>query len=348
MDIIKTKTDFKIAFSYNKRPEEYHYETDSIEAEYDPLDTINAIVSSIQEVGYNVVPIEFNADFAENLKKENPDLVFNIAEGLSGEEREAQAPAILEFLGYKYVGSGPLAKAIALNKAMAKRVMEQYGVKTAPFKLFSNPITKDDLPNIPYPLIVKPCHEGSSIGIDNNAVVDNSDALIDRVNYVLEKYNQPALVEQFIVGREFTQAIIGNEDPILLPIIEINYEGLPPGILPFSSFEVKYTYDRPSTTICPAKITAEEEKKIQIAALRAYRALGMRDYARVDMRMNKNGEVFVLEVNASPGLAPGVLENNSLPKSIKVYGWTYTQMIDCIINLALKRYNIIFESPITK
>ncbi len=339
------KSDIVIAFCYNVQPEGYDPEFDGEKyAEFDSIETVESIYNSLLELGYIVTPIEFRNGFIEQLRQLKPDLVFNIVEGFRGADREAQAPAIYEYLGLRYTGSKPMGHALALDKVMAKRVMEHFGVRTAPFCVFNEVINSFDQPHMKFPMIVKPSSEGSSVGIDNNAKVDNKVDLIQRVNYVIETYNQPALVEQYIEGREFNQAIIGNRNPILFPVVEIDYSYLPEGIHKFSSYEVKTSLDDPESTICPARITEEEARKIGEATLGAYRALGILDYARMDLRMDDDGNVYILEVNSIPGIAPGEKENNSMPKAVFEYGWTYSQMIEAIIEAAFERYGVTLEA----
>ena len=342
------KSDFIVAFCYNVQPEGYNPEIDGEKyAEFDSRETVETVYDILLDLGYIVTPIEFRNGFVEQLKQLKPDLIFNIVEGFQGVDREAQAPAIYEYLGLRYIGSKPMGHALALDKVMAKRVMEHCGVRTAPFCVFYEPITTFDQPHMRFPMIVKPSCEGSSIGIHNNAKVDNTKELIERVNFVIETYKQPALVEQFIEGREFNQAIIGNKNPILFPIVEIDYSYLPPEIHKFSSYEVKTSLDDPDSTICPANLTKEEVKRIGEATLGAYRALGILDFARMDLRMDYEGNVYILEVNSIPGIAPGKEENNSMPKAVKEYGWTYLQMIEAIVDAALERYGITFDAEET-
>lgn len=337
------KSEFKVAFCYNMHPTDENLKNDERFAEFDSKETIDTVTNSLKELGFQVFNVEYNIDFVENLKKIKPDLVFNIVEGWQGEDREAQAPAIYEFLGLRYTGSAPMGQMLALDKIMAKRVMEHCGVKTAPFQVFNEPIDNDIKITVPLPAIVKPAHEGSSIGIHNDAVVKTKEQLIKQVNYVISKFKQEALVEKFIKGREFNQAIIGNKNPIQFPIVEIDYSGLPPNVEKFSSFEVKTVLDDPKSTICPAKLTKEQENKICKATLGAYRACKILDYCRIDLRMDENNEVYILEINSIPGIAPGLEENNSMPKACRVFGWTYTQMIEAIVNAALERYGISFS-----
>lgn len=339
------KSEFKVGFCYNAPPAEFDPTKDDDEkyAEFDSKETIETISASLYELGYKVEHIEFDEKFIESLKRLKPDLIFNITEGFRGEDREAQAPAIFEWLGLKYTGSGPLTKCIALNKHMAKIVWNSYGIKSAPFQVFDHPINDLSEIKIELPAIVKCIHEGSSIGLHNDNYVTTKEALKTKVNWLIDKYNQAALVEKYIEGREFNQALIGNEPIQQFPIVEIDYDYLPSEYNKFSSFEVKTFMDDPNSTVCPARITPEEAEKISKVTLAAYKALGTRDYARIDLRLGKDGEVYLLELNTVPGIAPGIKENNSMPKAIRKFGWTYTQMIGAIMDAALKRYGITLE-----
>ncbi|MBD3351636.1 MAG: hypothetical protein GF364_09140 [Candidatus Lokiarchaeota archaeon] len=338
------RSEFKVAFCYNMHPTTDELKNAEVFAEFDSKDTINAVTNSIKELGFQIFLVEFDDDFVENLKSINPNLVFNIVEGFQGEDRESQAPAIYEFLGIPYTGSTPMGHMFGLDKIMAKRVMEHNGVQTAPFQVFDTPIDGSLDFSVGFPAIVKPAHEGSSIGIHNDSVVNTLGELRKQVNHIINTYKQEALVEKYIIGREFNQAIIGNENPIQFPIVEIDYSYLPDDIGKFSSYEVKTTLDDPGSTICPADITEEQEKRISAATLAAYRACKVRDYCRIDLRMDEEGEIYILELNTIPGIAPGIEENNSMPKAVRVYGWTYTQMIGAIIEAALERYDFDLDN----
>ena len=198
-------------------------------AEWDTYDTIHAVRDAIAE-RYGVELIEANEDAFERLRRLRPAFVFNIAEGLHGVSREAQVPAMLEMLRLPYLGSDPLTLALCLDKARAKEVLAYNGVATAPFVVIRTMDEFEDA-RVKFPSIVKPLHEGSSKGIYNSCVVRTPEDLEREVRTILATYNQPALVEEFLPGREFTVAILGNGDALrVLPIVEIRFDALPAGM----------------------------------------------------------------------------------------------------------------------
>jgi D-alanine-D-alanine ligase len=192
-------------------------------AELDSAQTIETLRQAIASHGHEVVLIEADIEVYEKLRKSSVDLVFNIAEGTHGEDRESQIPAMLEMLGLPYTGSGPLALALCLHKGKAKEILSWHGIPTPPFRVAACPADLDDF-TCPFPLIVKLLHEGSSMGLSYEAVVDTEQALTRRVEYITQAYQQPAIVEQFINGREFTVPVLGNP-PYALPVIEVFFSG---------------------------------------------------------------------------------------------------------------------------
>ena len=200
--------------------------------------------------------VEANADAFERFRTMNPTFVFNIAEGLHGVSREAQVPAMLELLQIPYLGSDPLTLALCLDKARTKEVLAHHGVRTAPFVMVESMEELEDA-RVRFPLIVKPLHEGSSKGIYNSCVVRNSDELEQEVRTILTTYHEPVLVEEFLPGREFTVAILGNGQALtVLPIVEISFAALPAGMNPIYSYEAKWIWDRAENPLeifsCPA------------------------------------------------------------------------------------------------
>lgn len=318
---------------------------DDTYAEWDTWETINAVKLALEE-NHTVTLIEADEDTFEKLRKTRPDIVFNIAEGFHGASREAQVPAILEMLNIPYTGSDPLTLAICLDKARTKEILSYHKIPTAKFFVVENLDEFDGSFDLEFPLIVKPLHEGSSKGIFNSSVVDNKRELLLEVERILTTYNEPALVEEFLPGREFTVAILGNgKDTRVLPIIEIKFDSLPIEAKPIYSFEAKWVWDTPEKPLdifkCPAEIDNKLKEVIEKVALSTFKVLRCRDWCRIDIRLDKNGIPNVLEVNPLPGILPNPEDNSCFPKAARAAGLTYNQMINEVLNAALKRYGMI-------
>lgn len=318
---------------------------DDTYAEWDTWETINAVKLALEE-NHTVTLIEADEDAFEKLRKTRPDIVFNIAEGFHGASREAQIPAILEMLNIPYTGSDPLTLAICLDKARTKEILSYHKIPTAKFFVVESLDEFDGNLELEFPLIVKPLHEGSSKGIFNSSVVENNRELLSEVERVLRIYNEPALVEEFLPGREFTVAILGNgKDAKVLPIIEIKFDSLPVEAKPIYSFEAKWIWDTPEKPLdifqCPAEIDSNLKEMIEKTALSTFKILRCRDWCRIDMRLDKNGVPNILEVNPLPGILPNPEDNSCFPKAARAAGLTYNQMINEVLNAALKRYGMI-------
>ncbi|MFH1365519.1 MAG: D-alanine--D-alanine ligase [archaeon] len=339
-----------IAFLYNVKilSPSLTNEKAQIYAEFDAPKTIEGIKKAIEANGNKVHMIEANDEAYLELKKlkdkKKVDLVFNIAEGFYGEAREAQIPAMLEMLQIPYTGSGPQTLAITLDKSRTKEILSYYQIPCANFQVFSSEKEKIKK-GLNFPMLVKPIMEGSSKGIMNNSLVKNKQQLVKNVREVVAKYKQFAVVEEFLKGREFTVGVIVKKGiPVVLPIIEVTFDGLPKNMNKFYSYEAKWFYDDPSKgedpLVCPAKISKELKMKIEDTALRTFRALRCKDMARVDMRLNSRGVPCVLEVNALPGMIPDPVENSNFPKAARTAGISYNQMIGMIIDSAKRRYGL--------
>jgi D-alanine-D-alanine ligase len=289
--------------------------------------------------------IEANENAYEKFKEEGPDIVFNIAEGFNGNSRESQIPAMLDMLQIPYTGSDALTLGICLDKARTKEILSYHKISNAKFIISSNSeIISEN--NFNYPLIVKPVNEGSSKGIFSSSFVNNINELNDEVKRVTDKYNQPALIEEFLPGREFTVAIIGNgNDAVVLPIIEIKYEDFPKDVMPLYSYEAKWILDTKDNVFdvfdCPADINSDLEKQIKNTALKTYKVLNCKDWSRIDLRIDRNGLPNIIEINPLPGVMPDPNENSSFPKAARAAGINYNQMILSVLHAAAKRYNIL-------
>lgn len=317
-------------------------------AEWDSAETINAVAHALAAYG-EVIRLEATPEFPEQLRAAEPDIVFNITEGLHGVNREAHVPAICEFFELPYSGSDPFTLSLCLDKARTKEVLSYHRVPTAPFVLVES---REDLhrllggasplspPSEILPLFVKPVHEGSSKGITQQNLVRSADELEAQITSLLARYNQPVLVEEFLSGAEFTCGILGNgSDARVLPIVGMNFSSLPTGAFPIYSFEAKWIWDRPEQPLqifqCPAQVSDTLRSAIEKVVLRAYRVLGCRDWSRIDVRLDADGVPNVVEVNPLPGILPDPADNSCLPKAARAAGLSYDELIQqCLLHAA--------------
>ena len=339
----------RVGLAYNLRkevraldglPEDFYAECDAVE-------TIEAVKRAILSRHEEVVMVEADADAFEKLRQLRPAIVFNMAEGLWGESREAQMPAMMEMLQIPYTGSSPLSLALTLNKAKAKEVLAYHGVPTARFAVVRD--ASFDAASITgrlaFPMMVKPLLEGSSKGIRNDSVVYSVDALRKKVSALISDYKQPALIEEYLDGREFTVALLGNGRSLrCLPIVEINYSALPAGVTPIYSYEAKWIFDRPDNPLdiftCPAKLDEKLKGAIEAAAMNAFNALEIKDWCRIDIRLDSKGEPNVIELNPLPGILADPKENSCYPKAARAAGLDFGAMVNSVIDAARERYGI--------
>ena len=321
----------RVGFAYNVKRVDSKTGDDA-EAEYDPPETINAIADAIASHGHAVVHLEATPDLPRLLAEADVDVVFNIAEGLIGRNREAQVPALCELLAIPYTGSDSATLAVALDKALAKKVLRQHGILTPEFQLFETGRERLS-PTLKFPVIVKPNAEGSSKGIGSASVTADEASMRVVVKDLLEKYRQPALVEEYIPGREFTIGLLGERRPRILPPMEIVFKDRSVE-RPVYDFQVKQEWEKHVEYSCPAKLTPTELRSLERAARDTFDALDCRDVARVDVRMNDKGQVYVLEVNPLPGLTP---DYSDLVLISKAASMDYRALIGEILAGGLKR-----------
>jgi D-alanine-D-alanine ligase len=272
------------------------------EAEYDAPGTITALKEAIESYGYEVIELEATPELSSLLPASGVDVVFNIAEGFAGRTRESQVPALLELLGIPYTGSDPTAISLALDKALAKRLVIEAGLPTPPFVIMAS--GKERLPKgWTFPAIVKPIAEGSSKGVVAKSVVNSEAELRESARQMAAKYRQPVLAEVFLPGREFTVALLGEKRPRVLPPLEILFTD-PTQQNPVYSFDKKFRGESVAYQT-PANVTPALQREIERVARGSFIALGCRDVARVDLRLDAEGRVNFIECNPLPGLAPG-------------------------------------------
>lgn len=319
-------------------------------AEWDSPATIAAVEAALSRLG-KVVRLEATEEFPERLRATRPDIVFNIAEGFHGVNREAHVPAICEFFGIPYSGSDPFTLTLCLDKARTKETLSFHGVPTPKFAVVEDMADLDSkISRLKAPLFVKPLHEGSSKGITDGNLCWDRGQLHRQTAFLLDNYHQPVLVEQYLPGKEFTCGVLGNgDDATVLPIVGMNFEALPKGALPIYSYDAKFVWDRPERPLeifqCPARISPELQTAIERVVLDAYRVLGCRDWARIDVRLDGAGKPNVLEVNPLPGILPDPAENSCLPKAARAAGIGYDELIQSCLRFAAARQGVELDEP---
>ena len=328
----------KIAIIYNK-PTNDRYETMGEEkAVASVLDEVRAVYRALSELGYPTIkaplipPLE---RVREDLKAIETELVFNLFEGFDGlPETEAVVAGMLDELGMPFTGNPAPTLSLALNKAKAKAVLEAGGVKTPNYQALSP--ENLHLFNLSFPCIVKPSGEDASHGLSEESVVNDLEQLKRQVIKLSQFFRGDALVEEFLPGREFNVTLLGNKDPVVLPVAEMTYS-LPPEMPEILTFAAKWEkgslYFNGTKATCPAQIGDREQEQITQTALAAFKLLGCRGYARVDMRLDDQGVPNVMEVNPNPDITPGY----GAARSAKAAGMTYTRFIEKVITLALEK-----------
>ena len=273
------------------------------------------------------------------LAKCGADLIFNLTESYAGDDtKEMNVAAYMELIGLRFTGAGPHASFLAQDKAVAKKMFAFHGIKT-PFFATSFRGRIEHAHDISLPPIVKPISEDGSIGIDEGAVVESIKDLMERVEYIQNEFDSPALIEEYIEGREIYAAILGNyEHARALPLVELDLSKLPKGTPKIASYDVKFEEGTEAHRLTKSSLAedldAETITKLSETALAAYRAVKLRDYGRIDMRLSPKGEVYVIEANPNPWLASG----QEFAMAAKASGLSYVEMVGEIVNLAMARH----------
>ncbi|MCX7983446.1 MAG: ATP-grasp domain-containing protein [Bacteroidetes bacterium] len=273
------------------------------------------------------------------LEDEKPTLIFNLCESLFGQSiHEMHVAGIYELLGIPYTGNSPLVLGTCLNKVRTKEILSHHGIRTARYQIFKSDqnITPETF-TLTFPVIVKPLREDASAGIENDSVVFEFDKLSTRVQKIHNEFKQPALVEEYIDGREINVALLGNSPPCVLPISEIDFSGLPDGyhkIVTYSAKWLEGTIEYKGTVgKCPTELPADLEEEVRVVALKVYTIMELRDYARIDMRIDANNQLYVIEVNPNPDIS---LDAGYI-RSAKAAGMTYDDVMEAIVENALLR-----------
>lgn len=322
-------------------------------ADFDHIETIDSIRAALETDGHQTCFIQADTDLPFALKEVQPDICFNIAEGLGGDAREAQVPALLEMLRIPYTGSRVLTNGISLDKTLTKRIWRDRRLPVAPFQEFT--IGDEPLrPELNFPLFVKPAREGTGMGVDTKAIVKNEKELRERAMYIINTYQQPALVETFLPGREFTVGIMGRPDAKLysrhpewyekdgfhrFPVLELDSSrSVTPNVYSQASKAKDVGEEGAPDYVCPADIDPELDKKLKHFALRAHQLLYALDVSRTDIRLDHEGNPRLLEINTLPGLTPNY---SDLCLQARAEGIRYEDLILDILYLGASRWGMV-------
>ncbi len=330
-----------VALTYNlkkedaTKPEDYFSECDSAK-------TIDAIAAALGRRGHTVHSVDADQPaLVSYFTKNRVDMVFNIAEGHRSRFRESEVPALLECLDIPYTGSNAFALALALNKAMTKRILRAENIPTPAFQVFE---TGDEAldPQLRFPLIVKPNLEGSAKGIRRENFITGPQELRSRVKELIRLYRQEVLVEEFIEGKELTVGILENGKATVLPVLEIDFSTARDSGEFFYSWRMKeFQGDRAQgltpTFYCPARLDSSTERLVKDTALRTHRAIGCYDISRTDIRLDAHNVPYVLEINPLPGLDP---KESNFPKMAYAAGMQYDDLIESVLLSAFQRRKI--------
>ena len=357
------KAKIKVALVYNEPEPEMYIKTNAEEVkqpefktyfEVDkttPMEEYEYIAKKLQNVGFDVYTLNIKDSLDHmlgNLKKEKPDVVFNFVEIYKDNSRlEMNVAGLYELFGIPYTGAPSLALANCQNKIFAKRLLRSGGIRIPPFFIVNSKSSR--YPHrLKYPLLVKPAYEDASVGIENESIVNNAKELRKRIEHVLKDFQQPALVEEFIEGRELNVAVMGDKRLRVLPISEIDFTTMPDHLHNIVSYQAKWDPQHESyhktIPICPAPLPQKIEKRAKEIAFKAFKVMGCRDYARVDMRLSKENKLYVLEVNPNPDITEGA----GFMRSAEYAGMSYAQALKRIVRYALGRGNKVKSVSVLK
>ncbi len=356
--IVRPKKPWRVAVLANIKDDSIKQQQDvpaDALADFDHIETIDLIRAAIETDGHEAIFVQADRELPYTLKKIKPDICFNIAEGLGGDAREAQVPALLEMLRIPYTHSRVMANAISLDKTLTKRIWRDRRLPVAPFQEF---IVGDESlrSELHFPLFVKPAREGTGMGVDVKAVVNNETEMRERVKYIIGNYRQPALVETFLSGREFTCGLVGRWDAQrysrhphwyedrklgyhVFPVLELDSSrSVTPGIYSQEAKSKDVGGEGAPGYICPADISPELARKIQSLVVKAHMAIKAIDVSRSDIRLNAQGEPVLIEINTLPGLTPGY---SDLCIEAAAEGISYEDLILEILYLGASRWGML-------
>jgi D-alanine-D-alanine ligase len=317
---------------------------DALEPPEDPV--LRQLTTALQTLGHEVDSLAVDADvepLVKTLKKDAPDLVFNLAESFGGKSAlESNVAALLNLLGLRYTGSSPAGLLVAGDKSLTKKILGFHGIRTPQFATVYRGAV-DWAGDISFPVIVKPPQEDASLGISATSVVREIKDLFSRIHELQDEYQQPVLVEEFIDGREFYVGVLGNEQAQALPVIELDFTGFPEDRPRIASWEAKWGEDGEGSgaeyagtkSIFPTNLDDDLREKMLSVAVEAFNALRLRDYGRIDLRVSNEGEIYVIEVNPNCYLE----ETAEFARAAKEGGLEYEGLVGRILELATARYS---------
>jgi D-alanine-D-alanine ligase len=330
----------KVVILYNLLERLQKGEEKDLLAEGAIIEEIEAVEEAVRSLGHQSMVLAVREEIfpiIHWLKEYQPDVVFNLCESVYGNSCwEMNIPALLDLFRIPYTGSSPLTLGLCQDKGKVKDILQSQGILTPRYKIFEHTtgLVKGNI----FPLIVKPLHEDGSLGISRGSVVFDDESLSKQIQYVIEQYRQPALVEEFIDGRELNVGLIEtNGKAGVLPISEIDYSEFPEEIPKICGYEAKWVAESPeyqkSKPICPAPLEWVMKKSIEHIATMVFKLFGCRDYARVDIRVDRDGKIYILEVNPNPDISP----QSGMTRALTTQGTTYKEFVSNLLERALQR-----------
>ncbi|MCX8010904.1 MAG: ATP-grasp domain-containing protein [Ignavibacteria bacterium] len=305
------------------------------------IEEFEEIKTSLCDLGFEVSNLNILNDIElmiDEIKRLNPDVIFNLVESIEGESvKEMYVAGIYELLEVPYTGCDPFTLGLCLHKNRTKLFLLANAINTPKWNLYLTPKEKIFDGKLNFPVIVKPSREDASVGISEESVIYDSSSLKNRVEFVFENFKQPILVEEFIEGREINAGVLGDKQKVPLPLSEIDFSTLPEGLPGIVTYDGKWIKDslyyKSTIPICPAPLDNQTTERIQKLALFTSQIFGCRDYCRVDIRLNKENIPYVIEVNPNPDIS----KDAGFPRAAKAYGLNYEELLITIINFALER-----------
>ena len=327
---------FRVGLTYNVKSEFVLQPGDppDLNAEFDHEETVQHIERALTESGHQVVRIGNARGLLERGGKLDVDIVFNIAEGYEGRNRESQVPILLEMMRIPFVGADGLTLGLTLDKVMTKKVLIAEGIRTPRYMEVGDP-EKFWTVDLAYPLIVKLRYEGSSKGLSEKSLVNTPEELARQVRWLIETYKGASVfIEEFVEGREFTVAVIGNDSLEAYPVCQIVLDG----VTDLGRKFFTWAYLRSGADyLCPAPIPESLAQEMRSLALRTYQTVDCRDFGRVDFRVDRHGKPYVLEINPLPSLSSEDVFN----VIARTRGMTHHQIINRILDTALARHGLV-------